>query len=65
MLTVTQEDGSSIKMAQSRSILRYVGKFLQHEGEPLYPTDPVLAFKCDEVASPLPIPKLLDSHPRC
>lgn len=49
VLTVTQEDGSSMKMAQARSILRYVGKFLQHEGEPLYPTDPVLAFKCDEV----------------
>ena len=35
VLTVTQEDGSSMKMAQARSILRYVGKFLQHEGEPL------------------------------
>jgi len=49
VLTVTEEDGSVKQMAQCRSILRYLGKIISCEGKPLYPTDPFLAFKCDEV----------------
>mmetsp|Transcript_97162 Transcript_97162/g.173077 ORF Transcript_97162/g.173077 Transcript_97162/m.173077 type:complete len:243 (-) Transcript_97162:78-806(-) len=36
-------------MSQSKSILRYVGKHVKYEGKTLYPTDPMEAFKCDEM----------------
>ena len=49
VLTVTESDGSSTKMSQAKSILRYLGKIFMYEGRPLYPADPVLAYKCDEV----------------
>lgn len=36
-------------MDQSRSILRYLGKIIEYEGKPLYPTDPMEAFECDNL----------------
>mmetsp|Transcript_49127 Transcript_49127/g.97636 ORF Transcript_49127/g.97636 Transcript_49127/m.97636 type:complete len:243 (+) Transcript_49127:45-773(+) len=37
------------KIAQTKAILRFVGKMVKHEGRLLYPTDPLLALKVDEV----------------
>jgi len=36
-------------MDQSRSILRYIGKICKYDGKPLYPTDPIEAFWCDNL----------------
>jgi glutathione S-transferase len=36
-------------MDQSKSILRYLGKIIEYEGKPLYPTDPMEAFECDNL----------------
>lgn len=36
-------------IAQSKTILRYVGKIATFHGRPLYPTDPLAAAKVDEV----------------
>merc|ERR1711998_275465 len=49
VLTITEDDGTVKQMAQCRSILRYLGKVISNAGVPLYPTDPFLAFKVDEV----------------
>jgi len=49
VLTITNEDGTTTVLSQCRAILRYLGKILQYEGKPLYPSDPMLAYKCDEV----------------
>ena len=35
---------------QSRALLRYLGKIVQHGGMPLYPSDPVEALVADEVS---------------
>mmetsp|Transcript_9769 Transcript_9769/g.27245 ORF Transcript_9769/g.27245 Transcript_9769/m.27245 type:complete len:243 (-) Transcript_9769:120-848(-) len=37
------------QIAQTKAILRYVGKFTKHEGRCLYPSDPYLAAKVDEL----------------
>merc|ERR1719301_315837 len=36
-------------MDQSKSIMRYLGKIIEYEGKPLYPTDPLEAFECDNL----------------
>eukprot|EP00746_Dinoflagellata_sp_MGD_P007713 gnl/MRDRNA2_/MRDRNA2_115329_c0_seq1.p1 gnl/MRDRNA2_/MRDRNA2_115329_c0~~gnl/MRDRNA2_/MRDRNA2_115329_c0_seq1.p1 ORF type:complete len:218 (-),score=43.60 gnl/MRDRNA2_/MRDRNA2_115329_c0_seq1:92-745(-) len=36
-------------MDQSKSIMRYLGKIIEYEGKPLYPTDPMEAFECDNL----------------
>jgi glutathione S-transferase len=36
-------------LQQSRAIIRYVGKLANYDGKPLYPTDPMEAFNCDEL----------------
>eukprot|EP00933_Yihiella_yeosuensis_P004495 TRINITY_DN10886_c0_g3_i1.p1 TRINITY_DN10886_c0_g3~~TRINITY_DN10886_c0_g3_i1.p1 ORF type:complete len:217 (+),score=58.79 TRINITY_DN10886_c0_g3_i1:214-864(+) len=36
-------------MGQSRAILRYLGKEVQYDGKPLYPTDSMEAYWCDEL----------------
>lgn len=37
------------RIAQTKAILRYVGKLTKHEGRYMYPPDPFLAAKVDEV----------------
>ena len=49
VLQITASDGSTTQMSQARSVLRFLGKSITFEGNPLYPTDAVLAYKCDEV----------------
>jgi len=39
-------DGKTV-LAQSRAILRYLGKVATYDGAPLYPTDPAAAHACD------------------
>jgi len=39
----------SRKIAQTKAILRLVGKMVKHEGKLLYPKDPLLAAKVDEI----------------
>mmetsp|Transcript_139092 Transcript_139092/g.259348 ORF Transcript_139092/g.259348 Transcript_139092/m.259348 type:complete len:218 (+) Transcript_139092:48-701(+) len=36
-------------MDQSKSILRYLGKIITYDGKPLYPSDPLEAFECDNL----------------
>eukprot|EP00928_Gymnodinium_smaydae_P055239 TRINITY_DN38833_c0_g1_i1.p1 TRINITY_DN38833_c0_g1~~TRINITY_DN38833_c0_g1_i1.p1 ORF type:complete len:333 (+),score=64.88 TRINITY_DN38833_c0_g1_i1:1-999(+) len=36
-------------ISQTKAILRYVGKFSKYQGQPLYPTDPLVAAKVDEL----------------
>jgi len=36
-------------MGQSKAILRYLGKEITYDGEPLYPKDSMKAYKCDEL----------------
>lgn len=36
-------------LGQSRAILRYLGKQIAYEGKPLYPADPLEAYRCDEL----------------
>jgi len=37
------------KIAQTKAILRFVGKMVKHDGKLLYPKDPLLAAKVDEI----------------
>jgi glutathione S-transferase len=37
------------QLAQTKAILRYIGKLARHQGHPLYPQDPLLAAKVDEL----------------
>jgi glutathione S-transferase len=37
------------KIAQTKNILRYLGKLIRHNGSLLYPEDPLVAAKVDEV----------------
>ncbi len=45
-LPVLTIDGKAY--AQSRAILRYLGRIVSYDGAPLYPTDPMEQLECDE-----------------
>ncbi|CAE7415510.1 GST1 [Symbiodinium natans] len=45
-LPILTVDGKAY--AQSRAILRYVGRIAQYEGSALYPTDPMEQLECDD-----------------
>lgn len=46
-LPVLTIDGKAY--AQSRAILRYLGRICSYEGAPLYPSDPIEQMECDEM----------------
>jgi len=48
LLEVKNADGSEQVMVQSRAILRYVGSIGSYNGVPLYPSDPMQRYYCDE-----------------
>jgi glutathione S-transferase len=48
LLEVKHPDGSEQLMAQSRAILRYVGSIGKYNDAPLYPSDPMQRYYCDE-----------------
>jgi len=48
LLEIKNSDGSEQLLVQSRAILRYVGSIGSFNGAPLYPSDPMQRYHCDE-----------------